>query len=420
MSLLFIPIKEQVMWKSASASLMCLGLASLGVAVSSGQEAKEFDVEEIQIITTGDGTVDVEGDIRFTETKPVTEAKLGDAVRTFELREGGEGGPSATLGFRVQVEDQDIVISTDDGKIIEKHRVGDAPHTARIAASKVLRGPQAIDPETRETLEKLLSGLREEAQRLEKEGKKDEAAQKSRSIHALERLLTGQTNGRVVYFTQGANPEELKKLLARRDELAKQLATKADFTDDGAAKLKDELAATESAIAEQKKQAEKTRHIYSGGFAKTPMAPGMMMPHPVPPGMSGGLGGMMAGSGGGMMPGAGRVRFFGHAQSEALSRKAEALSQAATKLKEAGLGEQAKQLADQAEKLKDEATMQAKREAEQMHAQGQGGFGGGFGGFGIAAGPPAELQRSIKELHEQVQLLRKEVAELREALQLKR
>ena len=102
------------------------------------------------------------------------------------------------------------------------------------------------------------------------------------------------------------------------------------------------------------------------------------------------------------------------------THQAEALSQASAKLKEAGLHDQAKQLADQAAKLRDKAAEIAKREAERIHAQPQGGFAAGsFSGMAFAGGPPAELHRGIKELHEQVQLLRKEVAELRELLQQK-
>jgi hypothetical protein len=42
---------------------------------------------------------------------------------------------------------------------------------------------------------------------------------------------------------------------------------------------------------------------------------------------------------------------------------------------------------------------------------------GGPGGFG--GGPPMDLHRSIYELQEQIQQLRKEVGELRELLQRK-
>jgi hypothetical protein len=219
-----------------------------------------------------------------------------------------------------------------------------------------------------------------------------------------------------VHIRQVVNPEELKKLQARREELGKQLATNPN--DNAAAALKQDLAATENAIAQLEKQGE-ARAIYGIG-AGMPGMPGM-----------GGMAGMgppsgMRGMGmpGRMGPGMGGFVHFNpamHAKSAALAQQAEALSQAAAKLKEAGLADQAKQLADQAEKLKDKAAAQAKREAEQMHAQMHpGGFPGGSGVaiFG-GGGPPTELQQSIKELHEQVQLLRKEVAELRQLLQQK-
>ncbi len=110
-------------------------------------------------------------------------------------------------------------------------------------------------------------------------------------------------------------------------------------------------------------------------------------------------------------------------------RKSEALSQAAAQLKKNGLDEQAKSLIAQAEQFKTKADQLIAAESEKRRAQG--GFGGGasfgagrgprgFGGFaGMAGGPPMELHRSIHELQEQIQQLRKEVGELRELLQRK-
>src|SRR5262249_27864141 len=99
----------------------------------------------------------------------------------------------------------------------------------------------------------------------------------------------------------------------------------------------------------------------------------------------------------------------GGADAEGMLRKAEALFQAAAKLKEAGLEDQAKEIVRQAESTK------AWAETVRDHAAR---FPGGPPGF--PAGPIAgELQHSIRELHEQVQLLRKEVAELRDLLRRK-
>jgi hypothetical protein len=415
------------MLKSVAAGMMCLGLATLGVAISRGQDDPKPDSEEIKVVTTPVEAVVVEGDVKVVEGRSVAEGQPLDIV---EIQVGSDELDVAAFPdrktLRVQVEGKDVVVATDDGKIVERHALGAEPLTGRIVRS--IR-PPTVAPETRETLEKLLGRLRDDAKRLEKEGKQSEAAQTIQSIQALEQILAGQPFGiasdRVVHIREAANPEELKKLHARRDELAAQL-TKATVNDEVAAKLKQELAATENAITQLQKQGE-ARAIYRFGAGMAPGMPGMGgMAGMGPPSSMGGMGGMRAGA---MGPGRGGFAHFTgmHAKSAALAQQAEALSQAAAKLKEAGLGEQAKQLADQAEKLKDQAAAVAKQEAEQFHAQAPGGAGGwgrfpGAGGVAVfgGGGPPAELQRSIKELHEQVQLLRNEVAELRELLQQKR
>ncbi len=397
------------MLKPVAAGLMCLGLATLGVAVTRGQDSKKPEPGESEVIGNV-ATVVVQGDVKVAEGQPVEAGTAGVVVSgkgELEIIDVGQDdgvGDSKLNVYRVESDGQNVVFYSDDGKTVEKVHVGATPRAARIALQTAARGPLAVDPETRATLEKLTAGLREDAKRLESEGKRDEAGQKAQSIQAIERLLAGRpfglTGGRVAHLTgPGPNSEELMKLRARRDDLTRQLATKADANDEAAAKIKQELVDLEDAIRQHLRLFEARAVL---GVPRTtsivPVAPGM-------------LSRVAAGAG---------VRFrVGQARSEALSRQSEALSQAAAKLQEAGLGEQAKQLAEQAEKLKDQAQQIAKEEAERMHAQGAGGFGGGgiavFGG-----GPPMELQRSIKELHEQVQLLRKEVAELREVLQLKR
>lgn len=402
------------MLKSVSAGLMCLGLATLGVStvtVSHGQDSKNPESQEIEFINVEGKNFIVDGEVKVTETKVAAENK--EPADLVEITIGSDDGlvPAADLQqYKVEVDDKGIVITSDDGRIVEKRPAGAGRHTQIVRSLA-----QGVDPETRETLEKLKASLQEDAKRLEGEGRKDEAAQKARSIQALERLLAGQplgtTTGHFVYVNaNSADAEEIKKLQTRRDEIAKQLAS--NPADNTAAALKQELTALENVITERKKQIS-ARMPAMTAFRAMPGMPGMRGMG----GMRGGAGGMMAGMAHGE-----QVHFTAaiHAKSEALARQAEALAQAAAKLKEAGLGDQAKKLADQAEKLKDQAAEQAK--VEKMYATDQAGFGGSGGGAGFTflAGPPAELQKSIKELHEQVQLLRKEVAELRELLQVKR
>ncbi|MBI3860950.1 MAG: hypothetical protein HY290_03555 [Planctomycetia bacterium] len=409
--------------KRVAFCLLCAGLAALGVAVSRGQDLPKPPTE---------GVVDV---IRFVDSGTVGEDEIVVEDARLEVTKRAEGGGDSKSdlveieigsdgvlqgggqgGFRVQVENGDVVISNEDGKIVEKHQFGTAPSGGFALVAG--RGAPVIDPQTREQLEKVVAGLKDEAKRLAGEGKKEESVGKLRSIEAIEHLLHGKGYGvsgsRVIRIAgSGPQAEEFKKLYVRRDELAKQLATKADAGDEGAAKIKQELAEIEKQIAEKQKQLGGGRAAFIQGFGG-----GQVGPHPqgLPgmPAMSGmhGMGGV---GGGGMM-----MRFGGGDQkSQALAQQAEALSHAAARLKEAGLGDQAKELAAQAEKLRDQARKAEKEMVARMQAQGHtGGFGGG--GITMFGGPPAgDLQRSIKELQEQVQQLRKEVAEVRELLQKK-
>lgn len=92
----------------------------------------------------------------------------------------------------------------------------------------------------------------------------------------------------------------------------------------------------------------------------------------------------------------------------ALSQKVQALRQAAEALSRAGIEDQARELRNAAEKIQKEIEV---RRAE-MAARPDAGAP-----LGLPVVPPHELHRSIWELTEQVQQLRKEVAEVRELLQ---
>jgi uncharacterized protein involved in exopolysaccharide biosynthesis len=102
--------------------------------------------------------------------------------------------------------------------------------------------------------------------------------------------------------------------------------------------------------------------------------------------------------------------------------RAEALNRAAEALERAGMHDQAHQLREQAEHARKEMEEAGHREPRRFEGREEGavihpGREGNvlrFRGEG-----PLELHRSIKELHEQVQALRKEVAEIRELLQRK-
>jgi hypothetical protein len=429
---------------------MCLGLVTLGIAVSRGDDPSKPDTEQVEILTDDVNLV-------VDETAPAKPEAPGNAVTPpaepvkarFTAKEGSEKGELVEIqlgsddglvksakkqGVRVQFKGgqagDGVLILNEEGAVSQQIPTGTPPHATRTV-QYYARQAQIPDPESREALEKLLGGLREEAKRLENEGKAEEASQKIKAIQALEQLLKSQPMaipaGRVQFYTQsGENDLELKsatdelnKAQATREKLSQRLKVLATDSQE-AAKHQQELQAYDEKIDSMRKRIEATRAGGGTGIRYLPAPPGLQLT----PG--GGTGGMMRGTAGpGMMPGGmvarwGAVPVRARSKSAELAHQADVLSQSAAQLKEAGFGDQAKQLAEQAEKLKDQAATQAKREAEQLaaHAHATGGFGGG--GIAFTAGPPMELHRSIKELQEQVQMLRKEVAELREILQPKR
>jgi hypothetical protein len=426
-----VQFKEHVMLKSVSAGCLCLGLATLGVAVSRGQDAKNPESREARV--TGDtATFTVEGDVQVKTTKQAADAAgvvVSGKGELVEIEVGQDDGVSDSKlnVYRFPADGQNVVLFSDFGKAVEKVHVGAAPGAARMAFQTAARGPHAIDRETKAALEKLITGLKEEANRLEGEGKRDEAEQKMQSTRAIERLLTayqlGMGRSRVVHVTgpgsitfteASAAAEELNKLQIRRVELERDLALKADVNDEAAAKIKQELANLKNVVRETHRLIE-ARAVRGEESGMAPVPPGQPMTKPGAPGTP-----AMPGMGGGIMTGTwpgGIVHFGGRANSENLKRQAEVLSRAAAQLKEAGLDERAKSLVEQSDNLKIQAQKMAKMEAELSRIYSSGPGSSGTGAISVVTSEGSnELQRSIKELHEQVQLLRKEVAEVRELL----
>jgi len=424
------------MMKSVAAGLMCLGFATLGVAISRG-ESEDLIVIDGKLTAT---------EVKSDEAKvkpPESLSKLPIVGRLFEvgtaanLNSSAEGATveisadDALVGkvkvngqdFRVTVENGEVVVSNPEGKIVQKSAV--APENMRHAA-RFFHGPQVVDPETRAALDKLIAGLKEEARKLEEAGKKEEAARKTQSIHTLEALIHQGPRGAAFDSMRGQerlfaqnrifrNPEpgpimeEMKKLHARHIDLVQQMANLKQADNEARAKLQEEIAKNEKEIAE----AHQRLTTPGPGGGQPPFG----LYQPFAPGAPGSLGARLHGGGFGMGP---------SSEAGALSQKAFALGQAATRLKEAGLEDQARMLQAQAEEFKAKAEKinaeEAERDRAQAQAHGAGGnrFGpGGGAGFGFVGGPPMELHRSIQELHEQIQQLRKEVGELRELLQRK-
>jgi hypothetical protein len=353
------------MLRSVAAGLMCLGLATLGVTALRGQEAGQSD------LIAEDGSA-------------------------------GEGLVEIQLGSDDGIVADDLIIRSDDGRVVEK--IGRA--TPRLAAAQFrIGGGPTVDTATRESLEKIVAGLKDEAKRLESDGRKEEAEQKRQSIRAIEQLLSAPRRAGVVFrqprVPDGAAAEEIKKLHERIDDLRRE-AGRQPHDGEAHAKIQKEIADAHRKLAELHQR---------GGFAG--ILPGMPGQPGMPPMVMGGFG-----TGG--FPGAAPGQFFAFqqggmpAEAQVMAQKAAALTNAANQLQQAGLEDQARELRKQAEKLQ--------AAAEKLRAEAQAAPGGrGPGGFGVfAGGQPGDLQKAIRELQEQVQQLRKEVGELRELLQQRR
>jgi hypothetical protein len=398
------------MLRPVAAGLMCLGFVTLGVAATWGQEEtgkpKSVDlivVEEAKEAAPAGVLVPVrEVDVRTVEIS------VGDD------RDAAVAGGEQNKRAEVREDGEVFILNEADGRIVQ--RIQANPQRVVRMTRAQFTGPAVIDAGTREAVNKLLAGLKEEAKRLAGEGKKEEAEKKMQSTQALEQWLNAgpqwgayagqpvppggiRASGFAFGGEGGPAAEEMKKLHAALEELRAKAAGGVKSGEEHA-RLQEQIAKIHQQIAE-KHQRMMAAHAGMGPFP--PGTPGMPMQpfapgQPVPPGIP------ATGAG----PGA-FAHFFMRAASpeaDALAQKSAALTQAAAQLQQAGLEEQSRDLLKQAEKLRAESekirTQQAPRGPAAVH---------------FAGGPPVELQRSIHELQEQIQQLRKEVGELRELLQ---
>ncbi|MGE5193459.1 MAG: hypothetical protein ACM3U2_13275 [Deltaproteobacteria bacterium] len=379
------------MLRPIAAGWMCLGFVTLGVAATWGQDegGKPENVDATVVeqaageaAPASDAAVPVkEGDLRRIEIRIGEDgaaAIVGEGEKRAEVREGGEV----------------IVVEGKDGKVVQRIPVN--PQYAPIQARVRLAGPAVVDPGTREALEKLIAGLNDEVKKLESEGKKEEVEKKQQSIRALEQILNpvphwaasarqlmpreGAMFGRRARIeAAGPAAEEMKKLQARMDELRAQMSRIPEGDKEGRGRLEQEM-------AELKKQMAERHERRIAVFGAQPFPPGFAPGQPLPPGA---------------LPPMGAPR----GPADALTHKAHALRNAAEQLQRAGLEDQSRELEKQADKLQAEAEKiraQAPHEPDMVHFRG---------------GPVMDLHRSIHELQEQVQQLRKEIAEIRELLQ---
>src|SRR5262249_49625705 len=111
------------------------------------------------------------------EAAPVVEIRISEDGNAVVVEKEPKEGATA--------EAVEVIIQNDAGKTVRTIR---SPQAYR-AAARFHIDPAAIDPETRQAIEKLLAGLKEEVKRLQDEGKKDEAEKKLQSLRALAQLL---------------------------------------------------------------------------------------------------------------------------------------------------------------------------------------------------------------------------------------
>jgi len=393
------------MSKIIAAGLMCLGLVTLGVTASRGQEEtrklKNPDLIVVEKFPAAPESV-------------VVEATGDDIV---DLQIVNDGKPPMA-GYRddvnVELRGDDLIVTTKDGKIVERI---DRASRQPLAVARFTHQAPELDPATREALDKMIAGIKEESQRLASEGKQEEANRKLHSVAVLQGLLN--EGPRAVRFVQrtprmdfmqsrlgpqdGQREAELKKLHERLEQFRAQASSQPDG--DAHARNQEEIAAIHKQIAElQHRMAApvELRRGQPGGIG--PNAPG-----PIGPGAD-----VHYRQRDGGPPWAGGSRI------DMLMHKAQALSQAADQLRGAALQGQARVLDEQAEKFNAEARELRSQAEKAMKAAGLGGMVPGGMGMGSGGDPPTELQRSIRELQEQVQQLRKEIGELREILQQRR
>jgi hypothetical protein len=334
----------------------------------------------------------------------------------------------------------------EENRITARTRIFRADGTAPQAQAQeeMVRSRQALsaqlsrlpEAERRDGLKRLATRRHELAAEIAKvpEQDKEQRALLGAKIAELDRLLAEEqksltppvlsTASVAFYRTLARNAETdnlqraIEKVATHRKTLGEQLAKVSEANAEERAKLQNEIAQAEKTIAELKYRLE--AHVTTmplppgvapGAVAPpTPQAPGIRFTAPVgarqPPGAQDSPGVPVLEN----IPHLGRMFRYLPQTPEllALTQKVQALKQAADALTQAGMEDQARELRNAAERIQKEIEL---RRAEMVSRPDVAAP------LGIASLAPHELHRSIRELTEQVQQLRKEVAEVRELLQ---
>lgn len=398
---------------------MCLGLVALATAITCAVQADEplpgLVLEADAVVVEAGSAVEAQAVLVLDGGAPVTGTVLIESddgqSQTTKIDRFISDPVKATL-LRT---DQVIVFGDEDVRV-------NAASGQRLVVPFL--GAAAInDPAVRETLEKLIANLKEQAEDQKRAGKEDEAWRKMQAIEALHMVLSGGPKAGVSFVKRLPSGEEFKlqreielgdKAIKERmikgltEEIAKSEALRGKA--DEHPRLKQRIADLHAQLRklnQQHDQADRSpeqTYIVTSEDGVTRHGPGerqdvikfnvQHQPH----------------AGGRFFEA--RIAPF-HGKAAEMLRKAEALQQAAGKLKEAGLEDQAR--------VMDEQSQQMRQTAEKMMVEAAAHPVGShaIAIHGAFPGAPHELHKALTELREQVQELRKEVGQLRELLEKK-
>lgn len=295
-----------------------------------------------------------------------------------------------------------------------------AAHATSVTRTISVVGGAASD-EVKKSLEKLADELTEQAAALEREGKAEEAQTRKKTAASIRELAQGPRTG--TFIATGAGPQVITARISEpgAPEMRHRVQTKIIGKGPEFAEVRELTEKLEALRAEAKqtagdpqseaskelsarvKQLEKQLAASREKLKVFAFAPTVV---PLPPGAP-----VLAGTHHEVFDLA--IHGDGHPGTQALRSQADALLKASRALKEAGKHAEAKRLMAESEELKaksEQATQRVLNHAAPnphrdvliLH--------------GSPAAPGVELHSAVKELQEQVQLLRKEVAELKELL----
>ncbi len=413
--------------KAVATGLTCVALVAVLAtwSLGDGQDAPKPEVE-VKVVVDGQ-PVEIDGAKTDVEIKDVTQFDVA-------LLDDGE----LELVNADGVERELIILSDEEGSQPQVIKI-QAGGGADGKPGKVVTSTRSISimhngvpgEDAKKALDKVADELNAQADALEKDGKQAEAEAKRSASKAIRGLLEGHGPlGKFQFHVPGGKPageidvlmvgpteipghirktikarvvggpenkevQELKRKLEALSEERREIESKltGELLSKARQKLKQATEDVERKLVDVQTHAQVWSFIEGEGGPVTARIPGIRINVPGFHGME--IAGFEAVGG--------PVREL-HAKSAALVRASQAM-------KEAGKHDEAQRLMAESEELKMKAAKVAQAHAAQLH----GGLPGAAFSF-VPGQPGAELHHSLKELQEQIQLLRKEVAEVKEML----